>query len=132
MRALRAHLATYELGVGGRLFVTRAGRGGHPIPAPWQNPVSMSTIYQVWARAREEALTPEEAESPLARRPYDLRHAAVSTWLSAGVDSTQVAAWAGHSVAVLMRVYASSLHGHQVQAMRQIRALIEVGEEAQE
>jgi integrase len=110
------------------LFVTRAGRGGHPIPAPWQNPVSMSTIYRVWGRAREQALTPEEAASPLARRPYDLRHAAVSTWLSAGVDSTQVAAWAGHSVGVLMRVYASSLHGHQVQAMRQIEALIEVSE----
>jgi len=27
-----------------------------------------------------------------------------------------------------MRVYASSLHGHQVQAMRQIEALIEVSE----
>ncbi|GAA1955066.1 site-specific integrase [Nocardioides panacihumi] len=128
VKALRAHLATYELGVSGRLFVTRTGRGGHPIPAPWQNPVSMSTIYRVWARAREQALTPEEAASPLARRPYDLRHAAVSTWLSAGVDSTQVAAWAGHSVAVLMRVYASSLHGHQVQAMRQIEALIESSE----
>jgi len=87
------------------------------------------SIYRVWARAREQALTPEEAESPLARRPYDLRHAAVSTWLSAGVDSTQVAAWAGHSVAVLMRVYAFSLHGHQVQAMRQIEALIGVSEE---
>ncbi|MDH2414326.1 tyrosine-type recombinase/integrase [Nocardioides sp. CER19] len=124
VKALRTHLATYELGVGGRLFVTRAGRGGHPIPAPWQNPVSMSTIYRVWARAREQALTPEQAESPLARRPYDLRHAAVSTWLSAGVDSTQVAAWAGHSVAVLMRAYASSLHGHQVQAMRQIEAFL--------
>jgi integrase len=55
--------------------------------------VRTRTIYRVWARAREQALTPEEAASPLARRPYDLRHAAVSTWLSAGVDSTQVATW---------------------------------------
>lgn len=132
VRILREHLDRFGTGVGGRLFVTRAGRGGHPIPAPWQNPVSMSTIYRVWGRAREQALTPEEAESPLARRPYDLRHAAVSTWLSAGVDSTQVAAWAGHSVGVLMRVYASSLHGHQVQATRQIEALVEVTEEGEE
>jgi integrase len=44
-----------------------------------------------------QALTPAEAASPLAARPYDLRHAAVSTWLNAGVPSTQVAQWAGHS-----------------------------------
>jgi integrase len=52
------------------------------------------------------ALSAEEAASPLARRPYNLRHAAVSTWLNVGVDPAQVAEWAGHSVAVLMRVYA--------------------------
>ena len=44
--------------------------------------------------------------SPLARRPYDLRHAAVSTWLNGGVPATQVTEWAGHSVAVLLEVYA--------------------------
>lgn len=124
VRALREHLDRYGTGVGDRLFVTRTGRGGHPVAPPFQNPVSMSTIYRVWARAREQALTPDQVHSPLARRPYDLRHAAVSTWLSAGVDSTQVAAWAGHSVAVLMRVYASSLHGQQAHAMKQIERLI--------
>ncbi len=41
-----------------------------------------------------------------ARRSYDLRHAAGSTWLNAGVPSTQVAAWAGHSVGVLHQIYA--------------------------
>jgi hypothetical protein len=39
----------------------------------------------------EMALTPAEVASPLARRPYDLRHAAVSTWLNAGLTATQVA-----------------------------------------
>jgi hypothetical protein len=48
-------------------------------------------------RAREDALTAEKVASPLARRPYDLRYAAVSTWLNAGVPSAQVAEWAGHS-----------------------------------
>jgi hypothetical protein len=43
---------------------------------------------QTGAFARVAALGPEEAASPLARRPYDLRHAAVSTWLSAGVPPT--------------------------------------------
>jgi hypothetical protein len=33
--------------------------------------------------------------------PYELRHAAVSLWLNAGVPPTQVAEWAGHSVNVL-------------------------------
>jgi integrase len=120
--ALRSHLDKFGTGVGGRLFVTRTGRGGHPIAAPYQNPVSMSTIYRVLSAARERALTPEQLVSPLARRPYDLRHAAVSTWLHAGVDSTQVAAWAGHSVGVLMRVYASSLHGREEAAMQRIEA----------
>jgi integrase len=84
----------------------------------------MSTIYRVLAAARDKALTADQVVSPLARRPYDLRHAAVSTWLHAGVDSTQVAAWAGHSVGVLMRVYASSLHGREEVAMRRIEAIV--------
>jgi integrase len=87
VRALRDHLHTYGSGVGGRLFVTRTGRGGHPIAAPYQNPVSMSTVYRVWSSVREKALSGDLAASPLAGRPYDLRHTCVSTWLHAGVDS---------------------------------------------
>ena len=56
-------------------------------------------------------LTPAIAASPLAGRPYDLRHACLSTWLNAGVDPTQVAEWAGNSVDVLLRVYAKCIHG---------------------
>jgi integrase len=51
-------------------------------------------------------------------RPYDLRHAAVSTWLNAGVPATQVADWAGHSVDVLLRVYAKCIAGEQDEAKR--------------
>ena len=47
--------------------------------------------------------------SSLAGRPYDLRHAAVSLWLSAGVSPLRVAERAGHSVEVLLRVYAKCL-----------------------
>ena len=61
-----------------------------------------SAYCRVWRKARVQALTEAEATSPLARRPYDLRHAAVSTWLNAGVPSTKVAEWAGHSLAVLL------------------------------
>lgn len=45
----------------------------------------------------------------LAKRPYDLRHAAVSTWLSSGVEPQLVAERAGHSVAVLFQMYAKFL-----------------------
>jgi integrase len=62
---------------------------------------------------RVAALTPEVAASPLARTPYDLRHAAVSTWLNAGVPPTNAAEWAGHSVEVLLKIYAKCLDGRR-------------------
>ena len=37
------------------------------------------TIGRVWRRARQAAFIPVVAASLLARTPYDLRHAAVST-----------------------------------------------------
>jgi integrase len=78
----------------------------------------------VWRKARVEALTPEEVRSPLAARPYDLRHAAVSTWqLNAGVPSTQVAEWAGHSLAALLQIYATCLVGQEEAARRRIDAV---------
>ena len=54
---------------------------------------------------------PPSLRSPLARRPYDLRHAAVSLWLNSGVPATEVARRAGHSVAVLLKVYAHCIDG---------------------
>jgi integrase len=65
----------------------------------------------VWASARERVFTAEVVAGPLAKRPYDLRHAAVSTWLNGGVEATRAAKWAGHSLAVLLRVYAKCLDG---------------------
>lgn len=38
--------------------------------------------------------------------PYDLRHSAASLWLHEGINSVQVAAWMGHSPAVLLGTYA--------------------------
>ena len=59
-------------------------------------------------------------ESQLAETPYTLRHAAVSTWLNAGVGPPQGAEWAGHSVDVLLRVYAKCIAGEQDEAKRRI------------
>jgi hypothetical protein len=60
------------------------------------------------------------------KRPYDLRHACVSVWLAAGVEPTRVAAWAGHSVAVLLRVYAKFLDGGEQDARAKVERLLGV------
>jgi hypothetical protein len=62
-------------------------------------------------RARRAAFGERLAATPLAARPYDLRDAAISTWLNAGVPPTQVAEWAGHSVEVLLTIYANCIDG---------------------
>jgi integrase len=65
----------------------------------------------LWDRARKATLNESQYRSPLARRPYDLRHAAVSTWLNGGVPPSQVAEWAGHCVEVLLPIYAKCRDG---------------------
>lgn len=104
--------------------MTRTGKAGVPLAGPYATPIAQGTTYRVWKRARAAALTPEQFASPLAQRPYDLRHACLSTWLNAGVPATQVAAWAGHSVMVLLRVYAQCLDGQDETAMRHIDAAL--------
>jgi hypothetical protein len=47
---------------------------------------------------------------PLAGRPYDLRHAGVPV-IQRRVPATDVAERAGHSVDVLLKVYAKCLDG---------------------
>jgi integrase len=85
----------------------------------------MGVVYRVWDRARRSAFTEDEYESPLARRPYDLRHAGVSLWLNAGVPATQVAEWTGHSVKVLLRVSASCISGQDESARRRIEPALQ-------
>lgn len=97
---LRWHIYRYGAAPDGRLF--RTARGGM---------VQESGYGEVWGRARERALTPRQLASPLGARPYDLRHAAVSFWLNSGVDVAEVARRAGHSIAVLLKVYAKCLDG---------------------
>jgi hypothetical protein len=53
-----------------------------------------------------------------------LRHAAASLWLNAGVAPTHVAEWAGHRVAVLLRVYAKCIDGQEELATRKIEAVL--------
>lgn len=123
-------LEAFGAGPDGRLFVTRTGRFGRPVAGPYCNPVSTNTQSRVWQKAREKALTPAEHASPLAGRPYDLRHACVSTWLNAGVPAPQVAEWAGHSVDVLMRVYAKCIYGQEDAARERIEAVLKLDSDA--
>ncbi|GAA4640722.1 hypothetical protein GCM10023196_107340 [Actinoallomurus vinaceus] len=106
---LRAHIETYGVGSGGRLFRTSSG-----------GPVGSSAYWLVWEQARKLGLPPARAESPLAGRPYDLRHAGVSLWLNAGVPATEVARRAGHSVDVLLKIYASCIDGDERTANQRI------------
>jgi integrase len=89
--------------------------------------IASTAISDVWAEARTLALTPEQVTSPLAGRPYDLRHAAVSLWLNAGVPAPEVAERAGHSVEVLLRVYAKCLDDGQDLANARIEAALQLG-----
>jgi integrase len=111
VRALRWHIAAFGHAPDGRLFVAQGWRAG---------PVSLETYTRVWRQARKAAFTPAQQRSPLARRPYDFRHAAVSLWLNAGVQAPRVAEWAGHSVAVLLKVYAKCIEGQDDDARRRI------------
>jgi integrase len=105
---LHEHIRLFGMTDDGHLF--RGVRSGERL--------SSSVYGRAWASAREAVFTDEVAASALARRPYDLRHAAVSTWLAAGVEAPRVAKWAGHSLSVLLRVYAKFLDGGEEEARR--------------
>jgi integrase len=104
---LREHIAKFGTASDGRLFqVTRGQRGtGAVITAKIYGPV--------WQKARATALSTAQHASPLAARPYDLRHGGVTLALNAGVPAPEVANRAGHGVEVLWRVYAGCIDGHE-------------------
>ena len=81
-----------------RLF--QGARGG---------PLSESLYGRIWHHAR--TAIPGQAGTQAARRPYDLRHAALSLWLASGAPPAEVAARAGHSVRVLLTLYAHCIPG---------------------
>jgi integrase len=110
----RESVHTFGTADDGRLFFNE--RGGV---------LASSTYDRVWHEARELALPPGLLNTPLAARPYDLRHSALSTWLNAGVDPTEVAERAGNSVEVLMTKYAKCLYGRAAIANQRIEALLD-------
>ena len=115
VRLLRAHIKKYGMTPDGRVF--RTARGGI---------IQDSAYSAVWAEARKTALTEAQYRSPLGRRPYDLRHAAVSLWLNSGVPATEVARRAGHGVAVLLKIYAHCIDGQADAANQRITDALSV------
>jgi len=111
---LHAHIAEFGVQPDGRLFVGERNGGEPPT----------MTIGRVWRRARQASFTAEVAASPLARTPYDLRHAAVSTWPNGGVAPTTAAEWAGHSVEALLRIYAKCLDGGDALVRRRVQVIL--------
>ncbi|MDD1064118.1 site-specific integrase [Streptomyces cocklensis] len=110
---LHAHLERYGTAPDGRLF--RAVRGGR---------VTSTEYSRLWSTARRHTLHPRDAGTPLAQVPYSLRHAGISLWITAGIPPTEAARRAGHSLAVLYRIYAKPLRGHQYNANHLIAAAL--------
>lgn len=111
--AWRRSVETFGTAEDGRLFFTERGRV-----------LGYSGYRKTWRDARVLALPPCLVASPLAARAYDLRHSALSTWLNAGVDPTEVAERAGNTVETLLRTYAKCLYGRQAVANGRIDKLL--------
>ncbi|MFD5860955.1 tyrosine-type recombinase/integrase [Streptomyces chartreusis] len=111
---LQAHLKVFGTAKEGRVFGNE--RGGV---------VGSSTYWRVWEEAREYALPPERIDSPLAGRPYDLRHACITRWLNAGVPIAEVARRVGNSPEVIHRRYHGCIDGHEEVANSKIAAALE-------
>jgi len=52
---------------------------------------------------------------------------ALTEWLNGGVPAPQVAAWAGHSVDVLLRVYAKCIAGQDEAVRRRVEEALRAG-----
>jgi integrase len=113
---LRHHDRCYGTAPDGRLF--RGTHGGA---------LSESSYGRTWHAARAQALGPAAAGTTLARRPYDLRHAALSLWLNAGAAPAQIAQRAGHSTTVLLAVYCHCIDGQDDITSRQIEHALHAG-----
>ena len=106
---LLKHIEDNKLGPTDRLFT--AIEGGYVSPAEYG---------KIWREARTATLSPKKAASPLAKRVYDLRHGNASLLLNAGVAPTEAARRLGHSVAVLLQVYAGWTEDEEERANKTI------------
>ena len=109
---LRAWIDVHELGPDDLLFRTRNDR--RPAPSNWSR-----SLHRAYRKVGHEPL-----------RVYDLRHAAATTWLRAGVPLGEVARRLGHSVETLVSTYVGALQGDDVAANKLIDAALSTTREA--
>jgi len=107
----------------------RAAVPGHLGPARQRRHPQHRRLRPGLAETRAAALTKAQQASPLAGRPYDLRHGGVTLALNAGVPAPEVANRAGHSVEVLWRVYAGCIDGHEQLWNQRIEEALSDGQE---
>jgi integrase len=90
---LRSWIDVHQLGPDDLLFRTRNDR--RPAPSNWSR-----SLHRAYRKVGHQPL-----------RVYDLRHAAATTWLRAGVPLGEVARRLGHSVETLVSTYVGALQG---------------------
>lgn len=98
-------------------------------------PLRRSNLHaKVWQPATIAAGLGERVERPTEAKPkrtlyeglrfHDLRHTAVSFWISAGADYTQLKKWAGHeSVATLIDTYGHLMPDREAPVIEALEAL---------
>ncbi len=66
-------------------------------------------------------------DSPLRRvRRHDLRHAAITAWLNAGVPLKTAQSWSGHrSVSVLLSTYLGAMKGDDELSLSRFEAFLQ-------
>jgi integrase len=97
-------------------YILRGEQGGQ---------LCRATYCRALHRARTAVLTPEEAASPLARRPYDCRHACATNMLNAGLNPADVARILGNSVPVLLATYIGCIAGGAAEIQKKLEAMHE-------
>jgi integrase len=96
----------------------------HVFTTPGSRPLNLSNFHRnVWAPARQAVFTQDD---PLRRvRRHDLRHAAITAWLNAGVPLKTAQAWSGHKTAsVLLDTYLGVIRGDEDLALSRFEALL--------
>lgn len=121
---LRTHLELFRPGATGRDLVF----------AHLDRPYELSVFdREVWQPARanlfpkDPGLRDDDPHQPkLSRlRRHDLRHAACSLWLQAGVDVKVCQAWSGHKrLSVFLDVYQGILPGREAEGLRALDAAL--------
>jgi hypothetical protein len=86
--------------------------------------VSLATYTRVWRKARTVALTRPNSDPPWRECRTSWGTPPCRCGSTPECPATQVAEWAGHSVHVLLKVYAKCIDGQDEAARRRIEAAL--------